>query len=206
MNISLSDIGKRFGTQWIFRNVNCEFPGGSKTVIVGHNGSGKSTLLQIISGYTTPSKGNVAFGSAEDKMDEDEVFKHIGICSPGMELFDNLTLEEHLKFHFTFKDKSELWSDNEIIDLLFLEDAKTKLIKNFSSGMKQRLKLGLTLLSDVKVLLLDEPISNLDAQGVQWYQDIINKYCVDKTIIVCSNEKKVEYEFCTEQIDMMNYK
>ena len=97
------------------------------------------------------------------------------------------------------------FSNDEIIQLLGLEKSRQKEIRNFSSGMKQRLKLALAILSDVPCVLLDEPCSNLDRQGIAWYQELLSKYTLNRTLIICSNQE-YEYEICDKSISIMDYK
>jgi ABC-type multidrug transport system ATPase subunit len=86
-----------------------------------------------------------------------------------------------------------------------LEKASNKQLRNFSSGMKQRVKLAQAILSDVPVVLLDEPCTNLDADGISLYHRLMNNYCADRLLIVSSNDE-VEYKFCQHKISIMDYK
>jgi ABC-type multidrug transport system ATPase subunit len=86
-----------------------------------------------------------------------------------------------------------------------LDNAMDKQLRYFSSGMKQRLKLAQAVFSDVSILLLDEPCTNLDKPGYELYHSLINKYCQDKLIIVSSNDPN-EIDFCTERINILDYK
>ena len=92
------------------------------------------------------------------------------------------------------------------MNLSGLESKKDKVFKFFSSGMKQRIKLTLAILSDTSILLLDEPCSNLDSEVVKWYQEMIRKYAMDRTIIVASNNQKEEFGFCDKQISIDDLK
>lgn len=122
-----------------------------------------------------------------------------------MEVPEEFTLREVIEFHFKFKIPFQNLTEKEIIEILYLENHQHKAVSQFSSGMKQRLKLGLAVLSDVPLILLDEPTSNLDKKGVSWYSELINNFCAERTIIVCSNEPR-EYDFCTQKISLEDYK
>src|SRR5690606_34997503 len=93
----------------------------------------------------------------------------------------------------------------EIAKIMYLEKSMNKQILYFSSGMKQRLKLGLCFFSDVPLLLLDEPVSNLDKTGIAWYQHLIQAYGSNKTIFICSNDSR-EYDFCDRVLHIEDYK
>jgi ABC-type multidrug transport system ATPase subunit len=108
-------------------------------------------------------------------------------------------------FHQQFKPFLPGIGVQEVISILGLEAASQKLIRNYSSGMKQRVKLAQAILSDTAVVLLDEPCSNLDAAGISLYHSLIEKYCKERLVIVSSNDE-VEYRFCKEIIDIKQYK
>ena len=199
--ISLIDAGKRFNKDWIFQSLNVAFEQGQHYALIGNNGSGKSTLLQILSGYTTLSKGSIEWNNA----DSQTAYDQISIAAPYLELVEELTTIEHFKFHATFKSLVDTLSIQEMIELIGLENATHKQIRYFSSGMKQRLKLALAIFSTSPILLLDEPCSNLDKEGYALYKELIQKYAMHKLIIVGSNDPE-EYTFCTQQINLMDYK
>lgn len=199
--ISLIDAGKRFNKDWIFQSLNVAFEQGQHYAIIGNNGSGKSTLLQTLSGYTTLSKGSIEWNNA----DSQTAYDQISIAAPYLELVEELTTIEHFKFHATFKSLVDTLSIQEMIQLIGLENATHKQIRYFSSGMKQRLKLALAIFSTSPILLLDEPCSNLDKEGYALYKELIQKYAMHKLIIVGSNDPE-EYAFCTQQINLMDYK
>lgn len=206
MQIVLNTIGKRYNNEWIFRDVNTSFSKGDKIVILGNNGSGKSTLLQLIAGYIIPSKGTIEYSIEGKSIEVENIVSHISIASPYLELFEEFTLEECVDFQSQFKLFRNKLNTAEIIDLIGLKKSTNKAIKYFSSGMKQRLKLGLAILADSKLLLLDEPCSNLDKATIVWYNDLINRFSENRIIIVCSNHQEYEYYFCKKEIDIMQYK
>lgn len=199
--ISLIDAGKRFNKDWIFQSLNVAFEQGQHYALIGNNGSGKSTLLQILSGYTTLSKGTIEWNNA----DSQTAYDQISIAAPYLELVEELTTIEHFKFHAIFKSLVDTLSIQEMIQLIGLENATHKQIRYFSSGMKQRLKLALAIFSTSPILLLDEPCSNLDKEGYALYKQLIQQYAMHKLIIVGSNDPE-EYAFCTQQINLLDYK
>ncbi|MDX1629875.1 MAG: ABC transporter ATP-binding protein [Fulvivirga sp.] len=200
MNIQLDNIAKRYNREVIFQEVNYTFDHGRKYAITGPNGSGKSTLLQIIAGYRRATKGTIRYNQGETK--EDQVFRQVNIVAPYLELVEEFTLQESIDFHYAFKQP--IIDKEEIINIAYLNDARNKPIKNFSSGMRQRLKLALAFFSDSDTLFLDEPTSNLDERAINWYKDLINDMS-DKLIIIASNQP-YEYDFCEKIVDLNNYK
>jgi len=206
VTITLNKAGKKFYREWIFRNLDLTLEPGAKLVILGPNGSGKSTLLQILSGATGLTEGQIKYHSDSTEISVDEIYHSISISAPYLELIEEFTLEEIIHFHFKFKKAKNNLSEAEVLNLSGLESKKDKVFKFFSSGMKQRIKLTLAILSDTSILLLDEPCSNLDSEVVKWYQEMIRKYAMDRTIIVASNNQKEEFGFCDKQISIDDLK
>jgi len=205
MRIELENLGKRFSRQWIFRKISYSFTAGNAYAIVGPNGSGKSTLLQVIAGAVEKSEGNIIFQDANAALPLEMHYKQISIAAPYIELIEELTLTEFLHFHHSFKPFSQNFSVPFIVDYIGLKAASNKQIRYFSSGMKQRVKLAQAIFSDVPVVLLDEPCTNLDSAGIALYQNLIERYAKNRLVIVSSNDE-VEYGFCKERINMMEFK
>jgi ABC-type multidrug transport system ATPase subunit len=205
MKISLTNAGKRFNRDWIFRNFTQEFTSGIAYAITGPNGSGKSTLLQVIGGAMMMSEGNTQYTVEEKEIHVDKAFQHISIAAPYLELIEEMTLQEFLQFHSQFKPFLQGFHIKEIIAEIGLQAATQKQIRFYSSGMKQRVKLAQAIFSNVPCILLDEPCTNLDAAGYALYHQLISKYCNNRLIIVSSNDEQ-EYSFCTEKISILDYK
>ncbi|MFT7606569.1 MAG: ABC-type multidrug transport system ATPase subunit, partial [Saprospiraceae bacterium] len=186
MDLVLNNIGKRYRFDWIFRQVNYHFKEGRKYAILGPNGSGKSTLMKVLSGHLTPSKGNIEFQKNGSKILVDRIYRSVSYAAPYIDVIEELTLEEAINFHIQFKPMLNNLSTADIIALLNFSGSKKKEIRFFSSGMKQRLRLALSICSDTELLLLDEPTTNLDQQGFDWYQELITTYAGDRLVIVAS--------------------
>ncbi len=202
MSLSLINIGKKYNKDWVFRNVNFQFNLPGSYVIKGSNGSGKSTLLKIISGHLSASNGDQKLMIGNKEVPIENWSNHISYAAPYLELVEDMYLEEFLKFYTQFKRLNKGMTINTFITTTYLESSRDKQIKNFSSGMKQRLKIGLAWLTDVSVVLLDEPCSNLDERGIQWYKKMATKYSKDKLVIVCSNNIQEEFFFCKNTLNI----
>lgn len=203
MQITLNNVGKRFNREWIFRYFTYEFIAGKSYAITGANGSGKSTLLQIIAGALNYNEGNIQYSLKDVQCSNEELYQHISIVAPYLELIEEMTAKEMLAFHAQFKPL--MLPITEILQLVGLGKAADKQIRYYSSGMKQRLKLSLAFFSNTPVLLLDEPITNLDSDGITLYHQLITQYVTNKLVIVSSNDEQ-EYDFCEEIIKMNVYK
>lgn len=205
--IQLNQASKRYKQDWVFRNITLEFSVGQSIAILGSNGSGKSTLLQCLSGILKPSLGEINFYQKNDVLvDKDMVYQSVSIATPYQELIEEFTLYQMIEFHRKFKKFKNDFSVSEIIEISELSQHKDKLIKNFSSGMKQRLKLALAILTNSSILLLDEPVSNLDSKAKNWYNDLIKNYIDNRIVFVCSNNQIEEFEFCQQSISIEDYK
>ena len=204
-SISLQNIGRRFNREWIFKGVDYTFTNNRSYAILGPNGSGKSTLLQVLNGSLAPSVGELKYFDGEAAIEVSEVYKYLSLAAPYLELIEEFTLSEVIDFHFKLKPYKNGIDKAAVIDLLAMQTNKSKLIRYFSSGMKQRLKLALAFCSDTPMLMLDEPTSNLDTQGVDWYLGLIQQFSAGRLTIVCSNQEH-EYNFCDEYLNITDYK
>lgn len=205
MTITLSNAGKKFYREWIFRKLDLTISPGERIVLLGPNGSGKSTLLQMIMGAVTPNEGTVTCSDVTGKAIEVEsIYRHISIAAPYLELIEDMTLTELIDFHFCFKQP--VTTVNSVLNETGLASKKDSIIRFFSSGMKQRVKLSLAICSASDFLFLDEPCSNLDAEGIRWYRELIDRHTQGRTIIVASNTVREEYDFCDRHIRITDYK
>jgi len=207
MNITLDNAGKRFNRDWIFRSLNYQFYAGKAYAITGNNGSGKSTLLQSIGGATELSEGSCLWqtGATPKTLPPENIHRHLSIVAPYLELIEEMTAREFLDFHRNFKPLLADHSTVQVLEAVQLKNAANKQIRYFSSGMKQRIKLAQCLFTDAPVILLDEPCTNMDSAGFELYQTLISRLTRDRLVIVSSNDIQ-EYGFCTEKIDIRDYK
>ncbi|TAH22457.1 MAG: ATP-binding cassette domain-containing protein [Cytophagales bacterium] len=203
MTISTQNIGKQFGREWIFRNFTFDFLPNQSYAIIGNNGSGKSTLLKALAGVMPITQGEICYLSDGKKISAENWFKYLAIASPYLELIEEFSLQETIDFYINFK--KIYVTRNELIEKLGFQKNKHKAIKFFSSGMKQKLKLGLAMYSEAKILFLDEPTSNLDEKNTAWYLENIKEVIKDKITFICSNQPN-EYYFCNEVINLTLFK
>ena len=206
MQVILEKAAKQFGREIIFRNVDLVLAPGSRTAILGPNGSGKSTLLQLIAGAIAPTKGSIQHRIGDRTIPIDEVYRSVSIASPYLGLYEDLSLRQAIAMHARFKPLLPGITNAEVARIAYLEHAIEKPVSQFSSGMKQRLKLSLAILSDTPLLLLDEPSSNLDQEAIGWYREILPHFIGQRTLLVASNRQRHEYEICTASIEMEELK
>lgn len=205
MKIILDNIGKKFPPDWIFKKIDLQLNQGLKYALIGPNGSGKSTLLKILSGHLSPSQGKMQAYHADTLIPIDSYYNYISFAAPYMDLIEEFTLAETVQFHARFKPLRNGMNVNDLIEVLKLKKALNKPLKYFSSGMKQRVKLGLALYSEVPLILLDEPTTNLDLEGADWYAEGINHLPATTLLVVASNTPS-DYESFDHKIFIKDYK
>jgi ABC-type multidrug transport system ATPase subunit len=205
LKIIAQNLGKKFRNEWVFRNLNYEFQSGESYTFIGANGSGKSTLLQVLSGFMPHSEGLIQYEDQQKSILVDNYYKHLIVAAPYLELIEDFTLTEIIEFHTKFKPFKNNLSIPEFIDFIELPKASNKELKFFSSGMKQRVKLGLAFWSDCEILMLDEPTSNLDVEASAWYLRNVQEYSKNRLLFICSNQAS-EYQFCPNILNIQDYK
>ena len=207
MQIELHNIGKRFNREWIFKDVNFSFDQSERTAIIGSNGSGKSTLLKIISAAEIPSSGKLIV-SDENRVNIalNDIFSRISFAAPYADLPEELSPSEIFNLTNSFNPFHSSVDLDRFLDLTYLKDSSDKFIRYFSSGMKQRLKLGLAICSNSNILLLDEPCSNLDSKGISTYYNLMEEFTDGKIVIIGSNEQKEEMIGVNRSLNIMDYK
>lgn len=199
-SLELNNVSKSFGKNRVIDNISFRLERGDKLAITGANGSGKSTLLQIISGYMIPGNGKINYYNSEQIINQEAVYRHISFAAPYFDLIDDFSLKENVKFYSDFKKLAA--NEDEILETAMLSASSGKLFKALSSGMKQRIRIALALLSQTDVVLLDEPLSNLDENGRVWYETMIGKYSGNRIFIICSNRVKEEISFCNKAVNL----
>lgn len=204
MKLQAINLTRKFDRKPIFENVNFELTSGSATAITGRNGSGKSTLIKIIANILMQSSGELNLFSGTEKIKKENIYKYIGFVSPYLNLYDEFTGYENLKIISDIRG----WGHENIEEALKrvgLFHRKNDLLKIYSSGMKQRLKIAFAILHKPQVLLLDEPTSNLDLEGISVVDDISNEYKKERILIIATNDAH-ERSLCNNEINLNEIK
>lgn len=201
MVITLEHIGKRYGNSWIFRGLEGEFHPGDCLGVLGSNGSGKSTFLSLLSGFLTPSEGRITW-TAGKILGPDEVHRYVSWASPAQSLYEEFTLGEAVRFHTSFKPFRPGMDERRFVDSIALEEYRNMPLRQFSSGMKQRVKLGLAICSDTPLLLLDEPASHLDDSWTAWYASFLREHLSNRLVFVASNRVEAETTNCKRFLEI----
>ena len=206
MRIEAQKLGRRYGRQWIFKSLSHDFRPGTATAVLGPNGAGKSTLLSILAGQLLPTSGQVRYTLGGRPLPVAEVPRQLAYCAPYLDLPEELTLLELLAFHTRLKPLQAGITPAKLVDIIYLQKARHQPVREFSSGMKQRLKLGLALYAAAPLLLLDEPTTNLDATGAAWYQEHVAQVRQEPNrLVIVSSNVPAEYAFCEAQVRITDY-
>jgi ABC-type multidrug transport system ATPase subunit len=205
LEIHVNRLGKRFNREWIFRNLDYTFKPAHVYAVTGPNGSGKSTFLQVLWGQLPQSTGELKYQHTTGEVPVDEIYKYLTVATPYLDLIEEFTLIEHLRFHFSLKSSRSGMTVSTILEKMKLTHAQHKHIANFSSGMKQRVKLGLAFFTQANLIFLDEPTTNLDSEASAWYHEQLKSVSADSTVIIASNDSS-EYPVDAQIVNVMDFK
>ncbi|MFT6334175.1 MAG: ABC-type multidrug transport system ATPase subunit [Halioglobus sp.] len=201
MQVTIQNLSKRYLYDWIIRDMSHAFESGSITGVNGINGSGKSTLIKMLCGFLSPSEGKILYTVEDDKIDRSDVYQYMTLAAPYTDIINEYDVEEMFTFHTKFKKLRQEIDAKQFLEIVKLKGNKGKQIQFYSSGMKQRLQLALALLTDSKLLLLDEPTSYLDAENKAWFYDLLSENNNNRTIIIASNDKE-DFDLCSSVISL----
>ena len=183
-------------------NVNLDINSGELVAFLGPSGCGKTTILKMITGLFDPDNGDITL---DDKtlLTTPTEKRGVVMVFQNYLLFPYMNVNENVGFALKMKGIEQSIIDTkvrEMLDLVKLPDIGLRKPKQLSGGQQQRVALARALIATPRLLLLDEPLSNLDAEGVQFYTELITSFALSKTIIVGSNYQKDEYSYCTDEL------
>ncbi len=205
ISVELKEIAKRFNQSWIIKHATFTINQNEIIALTGSNGSGKSTLLKIISSALSPSQGNIKFFLGSDLVKEYELFRYLSYCAPYLNLIEELTVSESIEFHSKFKNFRGNITPELVLQQSLLSDHSNKYVKDLSSGMQQRLKLTLAILTESTLLLLDEPTSYLDNKSKSWYHEMLRENLSGRTVIIASNDQE-DLSICQRVFNVEEFK
>ena len=187
--IETKNLTKQYGTQKSVANLNIHVQKGRIYGLLGRNGAGKTTTMKMLLGLTPPTSGEVIIWGKSLVTNEKKLLPRIGslIESPGF--YPNLTAAENLHIFATLRGVPNRNAIKNTLDLVGLPYKDKKLFSQYSLGMKQRLAIGLAIMHDPELLILDEPINGLDPIGIAQVRSFIRNLCDErgKTILISSH-------------------
>lgn len=205
LEIIIQNISKQFGKNTVFSNLSLNITHNNPLAITGANGTGKSTLIKTLAGIITPDSGTVKWLIDNKNASSNNVAASMAVVAPYTSLIEEFSLHELCSFQSRFRKPINNLTINNILELSGLEKQAHTPLLNFSSGMKQKVKLTLALLFESKAILLDEPCSNLDDKTTQWYKDMLSIYKQNRLLVICSHNNSNETFLCSKTIDTSSF-
>lgn len=182
MELSLQNIGKKYQGHWLFKEINLSLQSGQSLSVTGKNGSGKSTLMQVVYGLIQPSEGQILIDGKADF----QAHTMMSLSSPYMELPMEFSIKELHQLYLNLNKLAHSYEHFLELSMFSVKDGN-KPVKHFSSGMQQRLKTAFCLYSEAPIILLDEPLTNMDAAGEKWYKNCLSEV-KHKICLVAGNQ------------------
>lgn len=197
--LQAENLSKNFDRKTIFKDISFSASGGDSLAITGKNGSGKSTLIKILSAIHTQTTGTINLNINGNVIERSQYYSYIGLVSPYLNLYDEFTGYENLKIISSIRGQSDRTKIDDTLKKVGLYERRNDMLRIYSSGMKQRLKIAFAILHDPIVLLLDEPTDNLDTEGIKIVDEIVSNQKKDKILVIATNNE-YEKSYCEEEI------
>jgi ABC-2 type transport system ATP-binding protein len=188
--IKVENLSKDYGSVKAVKSISFELKDGQVVGFLGANGAGKSTTLKIMTGYISPSSGNVFYGEKNIQDDTSEIQKNIGYLPELNPLYSEMIVHDYLKFISEVRGISENDFKNafqKVVEECSLNAVAHRTIANCSKGYKQRIGLAAALIHDPKILILDEPVTGLDPNQIVEIRELIKKLGKEKIVLMSSH-------------------
>jgi heme exporter protein A len=203
ISIVVHNLSKEFNRRPVFHDLSFSLSSPVSFAIIGKNGAGKSTLSKILGGLMSATRGTISYTMHDKNIDVEEFKQQVGFVSPYLNLYDEFTALENLQILSSIRAATQRneHTIEELLNVVDLWKRRNDPVGTFSSGMKQRLKYAFALIHKPKVLILDEPTSNLDTEGIEFVQTIVDKQKKEGILVVATNNK-AEADWCTQAIQV----
>jgi len=203
MRIRANDISKTFNRREIFSGISFTVSSPGSVSVTGKNGAGKSTLAKIISGVLSSTSGTMIFDVEGRTLDDDEKRGHIGFVSPYLNLYDEFSAMENLFLLMRIRSlkKPKEAPLETLLKRFNLWERKDDAVRGYSTGMKQRLKYVFALAHSPSVLVLDEPTTNLDNDGIKVVEEVVAEQKRSSILVVATNDS-AEAGWCGQNVPL----
>jgi len=202
--IEVKNVWKSFKTVQAVRGIDLKIPKGRFVAILGPNGAGKTTLVEMIEGIQKPDKGEIFILGKSWKGNEDEIHKIIGLSLQETRFIDKLRVTETLQLFAGFFNLGKE-RVNEIINIVGLEEKRKAYVVNLSGGQRQRLAIGIALINNPLILLLDEPTTGLDPNARREIWEILKSLKEkSETSMILTTHYMEEAEYLCDYIVIMD--
>lgn len=200
LGIQATDLGKKYGSQWVFRAINLSIQPAERWRIAGHNGSGKSTLLKILCGVEHATKGAISYDLSGTAIAKNRVALQLSMYAPYLGYYSKFSLKEWYATHFQFRS-CLLPGIADCLKAVDLHTHADKKLSELSSGMLQRAAVALMLFTESKLLILDEPTSYQDAGRAEQLVALIGQHLAERTLLLATNLER-EAALCTHTFSL----
>jgi len=188
LRLTVNKLAKAYGFLWALKDLDLDLPPGSFLALLGPNGAGKTTLLKLLAGLITPTAGTIEFDGKPITGNDPGWRAQIGFLAPADHLYENLTVEENLRFFSAlYKRNGSASAIGQALDAIGLAPRAGELVSNLSSGMKCRLSIAKWQLLQPGLLLLDEPYGVLDGRGVDLLESFLQAHSAHGNLVVMAS-------------------
>ncbi len=201
IEIIADTISKNFGTNSVLSGLSFRFPA-CVLGVAGSNGAGKSTLLRILAGLMKPSSGSVSWQIDSQKLGAKEIKPHLGYAAPYVQLYEELTVHENLSFLIELQKNPPAAGIDDLLNRFEASMFRDSLYGNLSTGQQQRVKLASALIKEPRILMLDEPGSNLDEKGRTLIRRLSDDYRQSGKMLIIASNQPEELALCDETLDL----
>ncbi len=198
VRLTARKLTKKYNRNVVFKNTSFDHSSGV-VGIAGSNGSGKSTLLKCLAGLVRPNSGTIEWSLNDQLLSKEELKSMLGYVAPYIDLYEELTVLENLQFlaDVSFMETSSLFFE-ELMNKTEILPLENQLYKSLSTGQQQRVKLAAALVRNPKILLLDEPGSNLDKNGHELIKCIVQELKEKNRLVIIASNDPNEIALCDE--------
>jgi heme exporter protein A len=205
IRVECEGITKSFDSvKSVFKDINLVINPGDSISVTGPNGSGKSTFLKIMTGIIRPTNGKIKYFAGDKLLNKDEFKQYFGFVAPYLNLYEEFTPVELIKIYSKIRRKDyQRETAIELLKQFKLYDHRLRQVREYSSGMKQRMKFILALLHDPQCLFFDEPSTNLDEEGISQVESVLNRFKEENKMIVIATNDKREKSYCEREFSII---
>ncbi|WP_222915791.1 ABC transporter ATP-binding protein [Natrinema sp. SYSU A 869] len=201
--IQTDDLTKRFGDVVAVDGLDLHVREGKVFGFLGPNGAGKSTTIDMLLDYVRPTEGTARVLGADAREESEAIRERIGVLPEGMSLYDRLTGRRHLEFAIEWADADD--DPNAILDRIGLDERDaTRSVGEYSKGMQQRLALGMALVGNPDLLILDEPSSGLDPHGIRRMRELVREEAANGTTVFFSSHILGQVEAVCDRVGILS--
>lgn len=196
--LELINVSKMFGDKKAVENISFHVNKNDIFGFLGPNGAGKTTTIRLILNLLTPDNGNILINGKQ--VDSKDSRNKVGVCLENEGLYENLTCRENLEFYDRVYNSKKNRGERikKLVEQMGLIDSMDKRVFEFSKGMKKRLSIAKAMINSPEVIILDEPLSGLDAEGQELVKDLLKKLSSESTIFFSSHNLNDVQDICNK--------